>query len=66
MAGNKSTIEITVKYSITKSSVSERAKKYSKECKYTHTISKSIEGNSAKEIQRLKQILKEKHKEIEF
>lgn len=50
MAGDKSTVEIAAEYNIAKSSVSEWAKKYSEECQYTHTTSKSIESDSAKEI----------------
>lgn len=66
MAGDKSTIEIAAEYNIAKSTVSEWAKKYGEECQYTNTTSKSNESESAKEIRRLNQMLKEKDKEIEF
>lgn len=35
-------------------------------CQYTNTTSKSIEIESAKEVRRLKQLLKGKDKEIDF
>lgn len=66
MSGDKSTVKIAAEYDIAKSSVSEWAKKYSEECHYTNTTSKSTESDSAREIRRLNQMLKEKEKEIEF
>lgn len=66
MAGDKSTAEIAAEYNIAKSTVSEWARKYGEECQYTNTTSKSIENDSAKEIRKLNQMLKEKDKEIEF
>lgn len=66
MAGDKSTVEIAAEYNISKSTVSEWARKYGEECQYKNTISKSNERESASEIRRLNQILKEKEKEIEF
>ena len=66
MAGDKSTAEIAAEYNIAKSTVSEWARKYGEECQYTNTTSKSIENDSAEEIQKLNQMLKEKDKEIEF
>lgn len=66
MAGDKSTVDIAAEYNISKSTVSEWAKKYGEECQYTNTTSKSNESESVKEIRRLNQMLKEKDKEIEF
>ena len=53
-------------YNIAKSTVSEWAKKYGEECQYKHTTVKTEKGDSAAEIRRLNQKLKEKEKEIEF
>lgn len=66
MAGDKSTVELAAEYNVAKSTITEWAKKYGEECHYTHTTSKSAESDSAKEIRRLNQMLKEKDKEIEF
>jgi transposase len=66
LAGDKSTVEIAADYNIAKSSVSEWARKYGEECQYKHTTTKTEEGQSAAEIRRLNQELKEKEKEIEF
>lgn len=66
MAGEKSTVEIAADYNIAKSTVSEWTKKYGEECQYKHTTEKKDEGESAAEIRRLNQQLKEKEKEIEF
>ena len=66
MSGDNSTVEIAAEYNIAKSTVSEWAKKYGEECQYKHTTQKTNESNSASEIQRLNQMLKEKEKEIEF
>lgn len=66
MAGDKSTVEIAAEYNISKSTVSEWARKYGEECQYKNTTSKSNESESASEIRRLNQMLKEKDKEIEF
>lgn len=61
--GSKSTIEIAAEYNIAKSTVSQWAKKYSEECQYT---TKSNESESAKEIRRLNQQIKEQEKGIAF
>ena len=67
MAGDKSTVEIATEYNIAKSTVSEWAKKYSEECQYKkNTTPKTSESDSAKEIRRLNQELRDKDKEIEF
>ena len=66
MAGNKTTAEIAAEYNIAKSTVSEWAKKYSKECQYMNTTLNFNEERTAKEIRRLNQLLKEKEKEIDF
>ena len=66
MAGDKSTIELSAEYNVAKSTISEWVKKYGEECQYTNTTSKSSENESAKEIRKLNQMLKEKDKEIEF
>lgn len=50
MAVGKSTVEIVAEYNIAKSTVSEWARKYGEECQYTNTTSKSMENDSAKEI----------------
>ena len=63
MKGLKSTAEIAAEYNIAKSTVSEWAKKYSKECQYT---TKNNESDSAREIRKLNQELREKEKEIAF
>ena len=41
-------------------------KKYGEECQYKNTTQKTNESDSASEIRRLNQMLKEKDKEIEF
>ena len=66
MVGNKSTVQIAAEFNVSKSTVSDWAKKYGEECLYNNTTSKNNEGESAKEIRRLNQMLKEKDKEIEF
>jgi len=63
MKGSKSTIQIAAEYNIAKSTVSQWAKKYSEECQYT---TKSNEIESAKEIRKLNQQIKEQEKEIAF
>lgn len=66
MAGDRSTVELAADYNIAKSTITEWAKKYSEECQYKHTTSKTNESDSAAEIRRLNQALREKDKEIEF
>lgn len=64
MAGNKSTVELSAEYNVAKSTISELAKKYGEECQYKNTTQKTNESDSASEIRRLNQLLKDK--EIEF
>ena len=66
MAGNKSTVELSAKYNVAKSTISEWAKKYGEECQYKNTTQKTNESDSASKIRRLNQLLKDKDKEIEF
>lgn len=66
MTGNKSTVELSAEYNVAKSTISEWAKKYSEECQYKNTTQKTNESDSASEIRRLNQLLKDKEKEIEF
>lgn len=66
MVSDKSTVEISAEYNIAKSAVSEWVRKYGEECQYKNTTSKVNESESSSEIRRLKQMLKEKDKEIEF
>ena len=66
MTGNKSTVELSAEYNVAKSTISEWAKKYGEECQYKNTTQKTNESDSASEIRRLNQLLKDKEKEIEF
>lgn len=66
MEGNKSTVELAAKYNVAKSTISEWAKKYGEECQYKNTTPTANESNSASEIRKLNQMLKERDKEIEF
>lgn len=66
MAGDRSTVELAADYNVAKSTITEWAKKYGEECQYKHTTQKLNESDSASEILRLNQMLKEKDKEIEF
>ena len=66
MAGNKSTVELAAEYNVAKSTILEWAKKYGEECQYKNTTQETNESDSASEIRRLNQMLKEKDKEIEF
>lgn len=66
MAGDRSTSQLASDYNVAKSSILAWAKKYGEECQYINTTSTSKESDSAKEIRRLNQMLKEKDKEIEF
>lgn len=66
MAGDKSHAEIAADYNIAKSTVGAWVKQYGEECQYTHTTTNPFEGNSASEIRRLNQKIKEQEKEIEF
>ena len=66
MVDNKSTVELSAEYNVAKSIISKWAKKYGEECQYKNTTQKTNESDSAKEIRRLNQMLKEKDKEIEF
>lgn len=66
MTGEKSTAAISAEYNISKTTVREWAKKYSEECQYKNTTTNKSENDTAQEIRRLNQLLKEKEKEIEF
>ena len=66
MAGEKSTADIAAEYNISKTTVREWSKKYGKECQYKNTTNEKSESDTAQEIRRLNQLLKEKDKEIEF
>ena len=68
MAGDRSLAEIAADYNVAKSTVSKWTKTYGEECQYKHTTPKAsaTESDTAKEIRRLNQLLKEKDKEIEF
>ena len=66
MVGDRSLVELSADYNVAKSTIREWAKKYGEECQYKHTTSKTSESDSASEIRKLNQILKEKDKEIEF
>ena len=65
-SGSKTIAQIAADFNIAKSTVSEWAKKYSEECQYTTTNKSNIESESAKEIRRLNQKIKEQEKEIDF
>lgn len=66
MTGDRSHAKIAVDYNIAKSIVSTWVKQYGEECQYTHTTTNTSQGNSASEIRRLNQKIKEQEKEIEF
>lgn len=66
MAGNRSLVELSADYNVAKSTIREWSKKYGEECQYKHTTSKFNESDSATEIRRLNQELREKEKEIAF
>ena len=66
MAGERSTADIAAEYNISKTSVREWAKKYGEECQYKNTTSEKTGIDTAHEIRRLNQMLREKDKEIEF
>lgn len=66
MTGDRSHVEIAADYNIAKSTVSTWVKQYGEECQYTHTTTNTSQGNSASEIRRLNQKIKEQEKEIEF
>lgn len=66
MQGNKSMTEIAADYNLAKSTVAKWAKTYGEECQYKNTTAKTNDSDSAKEIRKLNQMLKEKDKEIEF
>lgn len=66
IAGDRSTADLAAEYNVAKSTITEWAKKYGEECQYKHTTNDSKTSDSASEIRRLNQMLKEKDKEIEF
>lgn len=63
MVGNKSISRLSVDFNIAKSTIRDRAKKYSDECQYT---TNKKESDSATEIRRLNQKIREQEKEIDF
>ena len=66
MAGDRTLVDLSADYNVAKSTIREWSKKYGEECQYKHTTEKTKESDSAHEIRRLNQVLKEKDKEIEF
>lgn len=62
ISSGRSSADIAAEYNIAKSSVSQWVKQYHDECQYT--TSEEIE--SAAEIRKLNQKIKEQEKEIEF
>lgn len=66
MAGDRTLVELSADYNVAKSTIREWAKKYGEECQYKNTTQKNNESDSASEIRRLNQMLKEQEKEIEF
>lgn len=66
MAGNKLTVELSAEYNVAKSTILEWTKKHGEECQYKNTTKKNSESNFAWKMRKLKQMLKEKDKEIEF
>lgn len=63
MAGDKSISQLSVDFNIAKSTIRDWAKKYSDECQYT---TNKKESDSATQIRRLNQKIKEQEKEIAF
>jgi len=63
MIGDKSISQLSVDFNIAKSTIRDWAKKYSDECQYT---TNKKESDSATEIRRLNQKIKEQEKEIDF
>ena len=63
MAGDKSISQLSADFNIAKSTIRDWAKKYSDECQYT---TNKKESDSATEIRRLNQKIKEQEKEIAF
>lgn len=66
LQGNHSMSELAAGYNVGKSPIKDWVKKYGEECKYRCTTTKIADTDSAREIRRLNQLLKEKDKEIEF
>lgn len=66
MAGDRTLVELSADYNVAKNTIREWSKKYGEECQQKHTTQKNFESDSASEIRRLNQMLKEKEKEIEF
>ena len=58
--------KLSTEYGVAKSTILEWVRKYSEECQYTTSNKSNVESESAKEIRRLNQLLKEKDKEIDF
>lgn len=63
MAGDKSISQLSADFNIAKSTIRDWAKKYSDECQYT---TNKKESDSAIQIRRLNQKIKEQEKEIAF
>lgn len=63
MFGDKSISQLSIDFNIAKSTIRDWAKKYSDECQYT---TNKKESDSATEIRRLNQKIKEQEKEIAF
>ena len=61
--GDKSISQLSIDFNIAKSTIRDWAKKYSDECQYT---TNKKESDSATEIRRLNQKIKEQEKEIAF
>lgn len=66
MTGDRRFVELSADYDVAKITIREWSKKYGEECQYKHTTQKNSESDSATEIRRLNQMLKEKDKVIEF
>ena len=67
MNGDCSISQISADYNVAKSTITGWVNKYGEECQYKTTTKKSSEeSESAKEIRRLNQLLREKDKEIDF
>lgn len=63
MIGDKSISQLSIDFNIAKSTIRDWAKKYCDECQYT---TNKKESDSATEIRRLNQKIKEQEKEIAF
>lgn len=66
MIGDRSIRQLSIDYNVSKTALRNWAKQYGEECQYRNTTKINGEVDSATEIRRLNQMLKEKDKEIEF